>query len=151
TFADQAAIAVANARLMDAVERQLEQQRAVADVLETVARAEGLDAVFDAVVDAAVRLCDAEYGALYLEAAGAFPVVAAGGPATLLGAYERDNPLRPGRETLVGRVALLRDVVHIPDVLEDAEYTHPRVGEIGLRTLAGAPIFVEDELIGVVA
>ena len=58
TFADQAAIAVANARLMEAVERQLEQQRAISDVLGAVARSEGLDSVLHAVVEAACRLCD---------------------------------------------------------------------------------------------
>jgi len=133
------------------VENLREQQRATSHVMQTLARFQGPRPVFDAVVEAAVRLCDGEYGALYIEERGAYPVVAAGGPALAIYDDERDNPIRPGRETIVGRIALTHDVCHIADVQADPEYAHPSVGKIGLRALAGVPIFLEDELIGVLA
>src|ERR671910_3753492 len=43
-----------------------EQQRAVSGVLRAVARSAGLQPVLDEVVEAARRLCGADYGALYL-------------------------------------------------------------------------------------
>ena len=67
TFADEAAVAIADARLIAAIETQLGQQRAVSDILAAVARSEGLEQVFDMVADAATRLCHGDYGAVYLK------------------------------------------------------------------------------------
>src|SRR5262249_43611830 len=150
TFADQAAIAIANARLIDAVEQQLAQQRALADVLGVVARAEGLDGVFEAVLKTAGRLCSAEYGQICLADGDVFRVVGSYGTSPELEAYERTHPTPLGRSTTVGRVGLTREVVHIPDVLEDPEYSWGP-GELHLyRAMLGVPIFIEDELIGVI-
>jgi adenylate cyclase len=44
---------------------------------------------------------------------------------------------------------LTRDVVHIPDILEDPEYSWSAADEAGIRALIGAPLVVEDELVGV--
>lgn len=43
-----------------------EQQRAISGVLRAVARSTGLQPVLDEIVEASRRLCDADYGALYL-------------------------------------------------------------------------------------
>ncbi len=43
-----------------------EQQRAISDVLRAVARSPGLQPVLDEIVEASRRLCNADYGALYL-------------------------------------------------------------------------------------
>ena len=149
TFADQAAIAIANARLIDAVERQLEQQRAISDVLGAVARSEGLDAVFHAVVEAAARLCDAEYGEVHLVEGDVLRLrVGHGGPPELY-EYEREHPHVADRRTVTGRVALSRDIVHIPDILEDPEFAWSPATDAGIRALLGAPIMVEGNLVGV--
>ena len=49
-----------------------------------------------------------------------------------------------------GRVALERRAVHIPDVLQDPEYTY-REGQkvVGYRTLLGIPLLREETLIGI--
>src|SRR6185436_2306045 len=77
TFASQAAIAIANARLFEALEQRnaelqesnrqvteaLEQQTATAEVLRVIASSPtDLDAVLQAILDAGARLCDAESG-----------------------------------------------------------------------------------------
>jgi GAF domain-containing protein len=148
TFADHAAIAIAGARLGDAVERQLEQQQAIADILRTVARSEGLEAVFNVVADSATRLCHGDYGAVYLKE-GETLVVAAqryGQPGVF--EYERENPHQIDRHTAIGRASVTRDVVHIPDTQEDSEYSWGAAGIMEYRSLLAAPILLDDELIG---
>ena len=151
TFADQAAIAIANARLIDAVERQLDQQRAISDVLAAVARAEGLESVLHALVEAACRLCGAQYGEVHLVEGDLLRLaVGHGGPPELY-EFEREHPhpIVGDRRSVNGRVVLSRDVVHIPDILDDPEYSWEGATEAGIRALLGAPLLVEDELVGV--
>jgi GAF domain-containing protein len=148
TFADEAAVAIANARLIDAVRRQLEQQRAIADVLGVVARAEGLEAVFNAVVETAARLCSADYGQICLADGDVFRLAGSHGASPEVVAYEQAHPSPRDRATVVGRVGVTGDVVHIPDVLADPEYSWGN--DASYRAMLGVPIFVEDELIGVI-
>jgi class 3 adenylate cyclase/putative methionine-R-sulfoxide reductase with GAF domain len=151
TFADQASIAIANARLLDAVERQLEQQRAISDVLAAVARAEGLDSVLHELVESACRLCGAQFGEVYLIEGDLLRfAVGHGGPPELY-EYEREHPhpAAGDRSSVNGRVVLTRDVVHISDILEDPEYSWPAADEAGIRALLGAPLLVEGDLVGV--
>jgi class 3 adenylate cyclase/putative methionine-R-sulfoxide reductase with GAF domain len=150
TFADQASIAIANARLLEAVERQLEQQRAISDVLSAVAHSGRLEAVFSAVVDAANRICDGEYSALYLAEGDLFRVSVYGAGSEEQFEYERSHPHTRDRKTLVGRVALTREAVHIPDALADPEYSWEGQSMGGYRSMVGVPVIVDDDLFGVI-
>jgi class 3 adenylate cyclase/putative methionine-R-sulfoxide reductase with GAF domain len=131
--------------------RQLEdlraQQQAISGVLRAVARAAGLQPVLDEVVEACRRLCNADYGALWLLEHGLLHLaVHEGSPE---GAeYDRQHPHALDRTTAAGRAAVAREPIHIPDVLADPEYVYP--GPRFYRAMLGVPIIVEDELIGVV-
>ena len=82
-FADQAVIAIENVRLFDEVQARtrelsesLEQQTAASEVLRVISSSPGeLEAVFQAMLENATRICEAKFGALYLCEGDAFRIV----------------------------------------------------------------------------
>jgi class 3 adenylate cyclase/putative methionine-R-sulfoxide reductase with GAF domain len=124
-----------------------EQQRAISGVLRAVARSAGLQPVLEEVAEACRRLCQADYGALWLLKDGLLHLGAHQGEPE--GAqYDLEHPHPVDRTTAAGRAALERKPIQIPDVLADPEYTYP--GPRFFRTMLGVPIMIEDDLIGVV-
>src|SRR5262249_16872523 len=80
TFADQAAIAIDNVRLLDELRQSLEQQTATADMLKLISRSTfDLKSVLNALVESAARLCAADITTIAREKDGHYHVVAAYG------------------------------------------------------------------------
>jgi class 3 adenylate cyclase len=130
------------------VETLRAQQRALSDILRAIARSEGLQAVLDRVVESCRELCKATNGALWLLGDDALLHSAShqGGPAAA--AYDSEHPHALDRRTIAGRTAVTRQTVHVPDIDEDAEYGYE--GPRPFRSMLGAPVMIEDDLIGVV-
>jgi GAF domain-containing protein len=128
------------------------REAALAAVLGIMRRTPGeLVAVLEAVLDRAASLCGAERASIHLLDGDVYRTAAFWGPRNP--EYERvayDTPRTPGRETLIGRTALERAVVHIPDALTDPEYTATDLQRIGgYRTMLGVPLFRGETLAGV--
>ena len=151
TFANQAVIAIENARLLNELRQSLQQQTATADVLQVISRsAFDLQPVFDTVAESSVRLCGADKAFIFRFDGEVLRMVAGYNASPELEEFVRQNPIRPGRHTGTARAALERRTVHIPDVLADPEYTYGAKNVDPIRTVLGVPIVKVDELLGVI-
>src|SRR5262245_23392417 len=124
-----------------------QQQQAIGGLLRAMAAAAGLQPVLNEVLEAAKRLCDADYGAVYLLEDRLLHVAAFHGEAGGA-AFDREHPHALDRSTGAGRAAVTRGPVHIPDVIADPEYSYG--GPRYFRALLSVPIEIDEDLIGVV-
>jgi len=158
TFADQAAIAIENARLFEELrDRQAELARSVdeltatGDVLKIISRSTvDLTTVLDTLVETVARLCRADQAVMFRLRDDIYEPVATRGLSEQAKAYFTSHPPTPGRGTTAGRVELELRPVHIPDVLQDAEYTYTEVQKVaGFRTVLGVPLLRKKTLVGI--
>src|SRR5262249_61902108 len=104
------------------------QQTATADVLRVISSSPGeLNPVFNAMLENAVRLCEAEFGHLYLYDKEAFHTAALHSASQDLGMLLRRRPvvlrgLHP--DAPLSRMARTKAVVHIADVRTEKICVH---------------------------
>jgi GAF domain-containing protein len=160
TFADQAVIAIENARLFDEVQARtrdltdsLQQQTATADVLKIISRsAFDLPTVLDALIETAARMADAEQGSITREIDGAFFRAASYGYSSVLSDFIRNTPVQMDRSSIAGRALVEGRIVQIPDIRADPEYTFlPGLDSGDFRTALGIPMLREGVSIGALA
>lgn len=154
-FADQAAVAIQLARLVAKEHEAARREAAVRDILQEIGRSEfDLDEMLQVVVDRAVELCRADIGNIARREGAAFRIVAFTGfeGGDELERTERALEYRADRGSGLGRALLTRRVVHIPDVLEDVEYTmHDLQKMADFRSLLAVPMLREGQPIGVIS
>ncbi len=165
-FASQAVIAIENARLFNEMQARtkeltesLEQQTATSKVLQIISRSTGeLEAVFQAMLESATRICGAKFGVLWqTEGQGYRSVAIHGMPPAYTSAREREPVIYPGPEVPLARLALTKQVLQVADIRNDESYIkgfRPIVNLAdngGARTLLMVPMLKESELMGAIA
>jgi GAF domain-containing protein len=156
TFADQAVIAIENARLLNELRESLQQQTATSDVLQVISRSQGeLEPVFQAMLDNAIRICEAKFGNMYLRDGEVFRLAAAHNTPSVLVEERKRAPLRPAG--LLARMVETKQVLHVVDLASDQTYVVDREsGAVtgvelgGIRTMVIVPMLKDDDLVGAI-
>ena len=134
-----------------------QQQTATSEVLGIISSSPGeLKPVFQALLENAVRICDAKFGVLFLSEGDAFRAVALhNAPPAYAEARRREPVTRFGPGTTTDRAAKTKRPVQITDIKAEPAYVNdPQrfaiVELAGARTMFAVPMLKENELAGVI-
>src|SRR5262245_50874063 len=159
TFADQAVIAMENARLLSELRartgeltRSVEQLTALGEVGRAVSSTLELDAILQTIVSRANQLAGADSCSVfeYEEATEAFNLRASNNLDEDVFALARKTPTRKG-EGVQGRMAVTREPVQVPDIAQEDAYRGPLRDVLlrtGTRAVLAIPLLCENRLIG---
>ena len=136
----------------------LDQQAATSEILEVISRSTGdLQPIFAAILQNAVRLCDASFGDIYSWERGALHLLASyNSPPAFAEERRRSERIPPSPDSPTTRILATKSPVHIADLTKDGAYVEKRsqasiaaVELGGVRSFLGMPMLKENELIGI--
>src|SRR5882757_2167957 len=154
TFADQAVIAMENARLLGELSEALDRQQATSEVLQVINASLGqLKPVFDALLEKATSFCEAAFGILWTYDGENYRAAALRKVPPAYAKYLREPPpLSP--EAPLGRIAAGESLAHIPDMavqmFERSPLMRHAVELGGFRTVLGVALRKEGMLLGAI-
>ncbi|MFO1269245.1 MAG: GAF domain-containing protein [Rubrivivax sp.] len=151
TFADQAVVAIQNARLFNETKEALERQTATSELLKVIGRSTfDLEPVFQTLIDSGVTLCGATRGFVARYDGQVLRFAAGCNVMPELRDYFERNPFTLARDSNAGRAALEKRTVHNRDVLSDPEYAYGGITIDPYRTVLAVPMMKAGELLGVI-
>ena len=153
TFAEQAVIAIQNARLFNETSAALKRQTATAEILKVIAASPtDVQPVFEVIVERAVRLCGARLGRVYRLDGSTVHMVAAHGLAEAgLDKLHRVFPRPLSDDTIAGRVILSGQAFIVPDLAADASVpplSRRTIEALGTRSQVTLPLLHGGSAIG---
>src|SRR6516162_8167030 len=131
----------------------LEHQAATSEVLDLISRTPtNVQPVFDAIIESAVRLCDAVFGVVW-RYDGELLHYAASHNFTpdVLDQIFKTYPKRPDRSLAAGRAILDGRIAHVSDMLADPEYGHELALAGNWRATVAVPMLHEGKVVGAVS
>ena len=138
-FAAQAVIAMENARLLTETREALQQQTATAEVLQVINTSPGdLAPVFDAMLDKAMRLCEAAFGEFRTYDGERWHSAAIRGVPSRFAEFRKRNTAPAGPGSLGARVLAGQPIVHVLDLKDEDPYRAGDLNRRGLVDLGGA-------------
>ncbi len=154
TFADQAVIAIQNARLFKETQEALERQTATAEVLRVISESPtDVQPVMEAVARRAGVLCRADGSRVWRVVEGQLRAMNSYGPAYEAMASLEVLPL--SKTSVAGRCVLERRTIHVDDVVAVINSEYPDIRAIqqryGFRTVLNVPLLREGEALGVIS
>jgi GAF domain-containing protein/CheY-like chemotaxis protein len=152
SFADQAVIAIQNARLFNETQEALERQTATANVLKAISRSTfDLPSVLDTLIGTAARLCRAGLGVMFVIDGDVFRPVARFGGSPELFDHMVAHPLSVrDQDSMTSRAVAAGHAVQVADAADARNYGRADVQEVGgFRTLMGVPILRDGVALGV--
>jgi GAF domain-containing protein len=154
-FAAQAVIAMENARLITETREALEQQTATAEVLGVINSSPGnLAPVFDAMLDKALRLCDAAFGFLTVYDGAQFHTAALCGVPPQLAETLREPRRADADHPVLVRFVRGESLIHVPDITAADLTQYPRrqiFAEVGgARAMIWLALRKDDALLGMI-
>ncbi|MGA7680066.1 MAG: GAF domain-containing protein, partial [Pseudolabrys sp.] len=133
----------------------LDQQTATAEILQTINESPGdLTPVFDAMVESAMRLCQADYGHVYSYDGKLLHLVAAHGDPRYVNWIKEGGPRAPEGTLTFTRILGGKPLVHLADISKDVSYRTGNqraktiVDQFGIHTLLTVPLRKEETLLG---
>src|SRR6266850_787449 len=152
-FADQAVIAIENARLVNETKESLEQQTAIGEILRVISGSPSdVQPVLDAVMERAARICEAPFADIVLADGAVLHFAASTGDVGRPDASDRTVPL--DRTTVAGRSIVDREPVHVADLQSASEAEFPRgramAQQFGQRTILAVPLLRENKALGTI-
>jgi signal transduction histidine kinase len=134
----------------------LEQQTATSEVLQVISSSPGeLGPVFDAMLQNAVRICEAKFGNMWVREGDKFRIVAIhGAPQEYRDAMLADPLVLPDPQSAMGRIVSTGGVIQIDDIATAPTHgMRARIATIELakaHTLVAVPMLKEKEVVGII-
>jgi GAF domain-containing protein len=164
-FAAQAVIAIENARLLNELRQRtadlteaLEQQGATTDVLQVISASPGeLEPVFAAILQQAVRICEAKFGTLYRPEGDGLRLIASQDVPAAFAAAHGKAPIKPSPDGALAEAVRTRRTAHLSDLSATSSYSERRpvmveaVELAGVRSVVAVPMLKDDALLGIIA
>src|SRR5262249_47941351 len=131
-----------------------EQQTATSEVLQVISSSPGeLTPVFKAMLENAVRICEAGFGVMFYHREGVFsPAAELNVPKAFSGFIQQRGSFHPATRSTFEHLMRTKKVIHLADAPQERQFFSNNAASLGgARSYVAVPMLKEDELIGAFA